>query len=166
MPFLRCRRASEKTALQSQNKQGTARGPFPTVMTCQAGPHEFHSTIDKHNVRQFGPRPCPIDTSRLRPRSDHTCFTRLSISRTYDSLAPGPAGFTKNLVYFLCKVCYTVISVRRDGQTRAEKKRNTRAFCGQRDHLPDDSGSKGMALAAWNLCAFLAYTPVLKGVYE
>ena len=59
-----------------------------------------------------------------------------------------PGGFIKNLVYFLCKVCYTVISVRRDGQTRAEKKRNTRAFCGQRDHLPDDSGSKGMALAA------------------
>ena len=56
--------------------------------------------------------------------------------------------FIKISVYFLCKVCYTVISVRRDGQTRAEKKRNTRAFCGQRDHLPDDSGSKGMALAA------------------
>ena len=108
---------------------------------------------------EFGSGPCPIDTSRLRPRPDHTCFTRLSISRMYDSLAPGPAGFTKNLVYFLCKVCYTVISVRRDGQTRAEKKRNTRAFCGQRDHLPDDSGSKGMALAAWYLCAF--YTGAL-----
>ena len=55
MPFLRCRRASEISALQSQNKKGTARGPFPTVMTCQAGPHVFNSTIDKHRVRQFAP---------------------------------------------------------------------------------------------------------------
>ena len=60
MPFLRCRRASEITALQSQNKKGTARGPFPTVMTCQAGPHVFYSTNDTHNVGQFGPRPCRV----------------------------------------------------------------------------------------------------------
>ena len=74
MPFLRCRRASEITALQSQNKKGTARGPFPTgayagqfaprvlpgqnkktSSTTQAGPHEFCSTTDKRNVRQFAP---------------------------------------------------------------------------------------------------------------
>ena len=98
---------------------------------------------------------CPISIRRAETSdwSGGFCSPYGSQNPPGTSLAPGPAGFTKNLVYFLCKVCYTVISVRRDGQTRAEKKRNTRAFCGQRDHLPDDSGSKGMALAAWYLCA-------------
>ena len=30
---------------------------------------------------------------------------------------------------------------------------------GQRCHLPDDTGSKGMGLAAWNWCAFFAQSP-------
>ena len=43
-----------------------------------------------------------------------------------------PAGLLiKNSVYFLCKVCYTNTSVRRDGQTRADEKEKTQTFCGQ-----------------------------------
>ena len=61
---------------------------------------------------------------------------------------PRPAAFTKISVYFLCKVCYTMVSVRRDGQTRADIERKYAICCGQKDHLPDDSGSKGVALAA------------------
>ena len=74
-----------------------------------------------------------------------------------NALSPRPAGFTKNSVYFLCKVCYTIISVRRDGQTRAEKTEKRNRNAGRYDHLPDDTGSKGMALAAWNWCAFFAH---------
>ena len=42
-----------------------------------------------------------------------------------------PGLLIKNSVYFLCKVCYTNTSVRRDGQTRADEKEKTQTFCGQ-----------------------------------
>jgi hypothetical protein len=45
-----------------------------------------------------------------------------------------------------------------DGLTRAEQKENTHLFCGQKNHQPDDSGSTGMVLAAWNLCAKTVFT--------
>ena len=74
-------------------------------------------------------------------------------------IGPTWAAFIKNLVYFLCKVCYNTSSVRRDGLTRAKNKEKYAICCGQKDHLPDDSGSKGMALAALDFCAF--YTGAL-----
>ena len=46
-----------------------------------------------------------------------------------ERIGSGPCpAFIKNSVYFLCKVCYTIISVRRDGQTRAERNRKTQTF--------------------------------------
>ena len=124
------------------------------AMTVVIGGWSFYfgcSVVQTGRRGQCRPPYSPISIRRANTSDRSGGFTRLPSSKTHQSrvwLRALPGGFIKKLVYFLCKVCFTVISVRRDGQTRAEKKRNTRAFCGQRDHLPDDSGSKGMALAA------------------
>ena len=49
----------------SKTKKGTARGPFPTILTYHAGPHEFYSTADKQNLRQFGSGHCPVTLQTL-----------------------------------------------------------------------------------------------------
>ena len=131
----------------SRHCRATSRAVSARVMVTSAPKNEL---VPKH---EKSPRFNKPGTFRLfyrdaLPQPDHTCFTRLSIRRVYDRLATGSAGFTKISVYFLCKVCYTIISVRRDGQTRADIERKYAICRGQNDHLPDDSGSKGVALAA------------------
>ena len=153
---------------QFSNLVGGVMTPPYSWIPSAARPCVFYSRNDKHNVRTVCQRALPTFPPRspaaARPYVFYSCNDKHNVRTACQRALP--AGFTKNSVYFLCKVCYTIISVRRDGQTRADEKEKTQTFCGQTDHLPDDTGSKGMALAAWNSCAFLRKLELMKGVYK
>ena len=74
----------------------------------------------------YGPN--SIRRADTSDRSGGFCLPFGSHNPSGTSLAPGPAGFTKNLVYFLCKVCYTDISVHRGWADPGKIKRNTQAI--------------------------------------
>ena len=83
------------------------------------------------------------------------------------SLAPRPAWFTKNSVYFLCKLCYTVISVYRTGQFRAnQKKKYANVYAGREAIYQTIQGQRGWGWPLGIFAHFLRKRTVLKGVYE
>ena len=104
---------------------------------------------------------CPI------PRRSPTPRTTPDSHRTDYSLAPRPAWFTKNSVYFLCKLCYTVFSVRRTGQFRAkEKEKYANVYAGRDAIYQTIQGQRGWGWPLGIGAHFLRNPPVLKGVYK
>ena len=68
-------------------------------------------------------------------------------------------GFIKNLVYFLCKVCYTGISVHRGWADPGKIKRNTRAFTRAEGPSTRRFRVKGDGAGRLELVRFFAHTP-------
>ena len=90
------------------------------------------------------------------------------LHRSPNSLSAGTARwFTKNSVYFLCKVCYTVISVYRTGQFRAnQKKKYANVYAGREAIYQTIQGQRGWGWPLGIFAHFLRKRTVLKGVYE
>ena len=102
------------------------------------------------------------------PHHARPCVPQNDLHRSPNSLSAGTARwFTKNSVYFLCKVCYTVISVYRTGQFRAnQKKKYANVYAGREAIYQTIQGQRGWGWPLGIFAHFLRKRTVLKGVYE
>ena len=140
------------------------------------GGHRWHAPRNGHNRSLQSVRP---NTPRDRNAGDGVPYGSTFIRRADTSDRSGgfcspcgshnpsgsnwlralPGGFTKNLVYFLCKVCYTVISVHRGWADPGKIKRNTRAFTRAEGPSTRRFRVKGDGAGRLELVRFFAHTP-------